>query len=262
MPIDTQLLKQRFGKSWQSYDEHASVQKTMAQNLLDLLLTSMASLALKTHGLKVLELGCGTGFYTQLVQQALQPAFLAVNDLLIPPNLYSLAYISQFLEGDASNFESYQTLRGQANPVPEGLDLITANAALQWVEDLPRLFGVLMPLFSKNGLVAFSTFLPGNFEQVRIAGGPSLCYYDLEQHRLWLEQAGFRLLAHKKDSITLYFDSAREVLVHCKACGVNAIESRLLGRQELKKWCAAYPKDQHDRYALCYSPLYLVAQRI
>ena len=60
MQIDKKLVEERFAKSVSTYDDHAVVQKQMANDLVKLLVES--DLQGKNS---LFEYGCGTGFLTK-----------------------------------------------------------------------------------------------------------------------------------------------------------------------------------------------------
>ena len=51
-----------FGKAADTYDKHAAFQRDVGHRLLDKLPKNLT-------GLRVLDLGCGTGYFSQLLQQ-------------------------------------------------------------------------------------------------------------------------------------------------------------------------------------------------
>lgn len=58
------LIKQRFSKSLKSYNECAVVQKQMAKKMFSMIKGNSFN--------NILELGCGTGFVTKLVNENIQ----------------------------------------------------------------------------------------------------------------------------------------------------------------------------------------------
>ena len=63
MQLNPKLIKNKFKKSMDKYDENAVVQKLMAEKLI-------ANLPQKSYE-KILELGCGTGILTKHIAQSL-----------------------------------------------------------------------------------------------------------------------------------------------------------------------------------------------
>ena len=90
--IEKSLIKERFSKSINTYNEYATVQATVAKRLAQ---------KLKEHGQEfntVLELGAGTGFLTRELVEQFKVNSLTCNDLVpdYKPLLESLTVNSSF----------------------------------------------------------------------------------------------------------------------------------------------------------------------
>ena len=80
MQLNPKLIKNKFKKSMDKYDENAVVQKLMAEKLA-------ANLPEKSYG-KILELGCGTGILTRnLVSKITYTKYFA-NDIVEKSKFY------------------------------------------------------------------------------------------------------------------------------------------------------------------------------
>ncbi len=125
--MDKRLIAERFARARDTYSREARVQQQVAEKMLRLL-TEHTSLF---H--RIVEFGCGTGSYSRLLLDKLQPESLLLNDLcpemrecladLLPQNMV------QFIPGDA-----------EALDFPEGTDLITSCSTLQWFNDPEAFF--------------------------------------------------------------------------------------------------------------------------
>ena len=58
--IDKKLVRDRFSKNLEKYNEHARIQKRMAERLFSFIPEKKYK--------RILEIGCGTGFLTKLVK--------------------------------------------------------------------------------------------------------------------------------------------------------------------------------------------------
>ena len=156
--VNKDLIKKRFAKSLESYDAEAVVQKGAAERMLDLLNLSCLEREFET----VLEIGCGSGILTDLVETRLDYRELLLNDI-IPEieQLHQNRRGSRFLIGDIekTGLES------------EAFEIILSNAVFQWVNDLPQLLAKLHGALKPAGILAFSTFGEHNFKENRATHG-------------------------------------------------------------------------------------------
>ncbi|MFV0546673.1 MAG: malonyl-ACP O-methyltransferase [Bacteroides sp.] len=74
-----ELVAQRFSKAVATYTEESYVQQKIAKKMIRLLKEYTT-----TDHARIIELGCGTGFYSQLLLEHLQPDHLWLNDLCQP----------------------------------------------------------------------------------------------------------------------------------------------------------------------------------
>ncbi|MFC4767661.1 malonyl-ACP O-methyltransferase BioC [Effusibacillus consociatus] len=158
--IDKRLLQKRFSQNAKTYDQYANVQKNMAGKLMDLALGSFSAADFdQARELRILEIGCGTGFLTSQLLRHFPDASVTAVDLA--PGMIEIAKqrIAEapvdFRVGDIEEMELDDTY-----------DLIISNATFQWLNQLPctvkRLFDVLQP----QGVLLFSTFGPRTFEEL------------------------------------------------------------------------------------------------
>ena len=80
MQLNPKLIKNKFKKSMDKYDENAVVQKLMAEKLI-------ANLPQKSYE-KILELGCGTGILTKHITQSLSYKKYYANDIVEKAKFY------------------------------------------------------------------------------------------------------------------------------------------------------------------------------
>ena len=165
--MDKRLIAERFARARDTYSREARVQQQVAEKMLQLL-TEHTSLF---H--RIVEFGCGTGSYSRLLLDKLQPECLLLNDLcpemrecladLLPQNMV------QFIPGDA-----------EALDFPEGTDLITSCSTLQWFNDPEAFFTRCHRFLSEDGYLAFSTFGAENMREIRMLTGHGLEYLPIE----------------------------------------------------------------------------------
>lgn len=122
-----------------------------AQPYFDLL-----ALVRPTSGMRVVDLGCGTGELTRQLHQRLQ----AAETVGIDSSPAMLAQSAQYA-GDGLRFEpgDIQTFR-----VEQSVDLIFSNAAIQWVPDHPALLARLTTALAPRGQLAIQE--PANHDHL------------------------------------------------------------------------------------------------
>jgi trans-aconitate 2-methyltransferase len=106
----------------------------------------LADMVRGQEGLRVLDLGCGTGKLTQYLHQKLA----ARETVGLDASENMLQKARQF-EGDGLRFEFGQI---EDDPVPGKFDLVFSNAALQWVKGHEALFEKLSAKLQPGGQLA------------------------------------------------------------------------------------------------------------
>ncbi|MEG1616454.1 MAG: malonyl-ACP O-methyltransferase BioC [Bacteroidales bacterium] len=251
------LITQRFVKAAKAYGENATAQKLIAQNLISLL-NKYKSFVEANHietadCTKVLELGCGSGFLTRLLIEKVNPHTLIANDLS-PFALSQLSLLSpnhHFIEGDAEKID-----------FGSHFDLIASASTVQWFHDLPAFLEKSSKALKSNGLLAISSFLPGNLKEIHALTGIGLDYFGLTE----LEEITskyFDILDIREEEISLRFDHPLEVLKHLKNTGVTGISSFKWTKHKLSEFTNQYHREYclGGKYLLTYKPVYMIAQK-
>ena len=245
--MDTALIRQRFSAASASYDAEAEAQQHIAARLWALAAPHLAA------GADVLEIGAGTGLLTRLILEA-QPRSLTVNDLYLSPQVQELAHQFsgrvQCREGDAEHLEF-------GGP----FDAVLSASTVQWFADIPAFFARCAGLLPKGGLLAFSSFLPGNLQEVAALTGVGLTYASAAELQGQLAP-NFDLLAVEQGDVTLHFASPRHVLLHLRHTGVTGIRSVVWGKNSYKDFVARYTARYGNAQGvrLTYRPVYVLAK--
>ena len=245
--MDTALIRQRFSAASASYDAEAEAQQHIAARLWALAAPHI------TSGAAVLEIGAGTGLLTRLILEA-QPRSLTANDLYISPQVKELAQQFsgrvQCREGDAEHLEF-------GGP----FDAVLSASTVQWFADIPAFFVRCAGVLPKGGLLAFSSFLPGNLQEVAELTGVGLSYARAAELQGQLAPH-FDLLAMEQGDVTLHFASPRHVLLHLRHTGVTGIRSVVWGKNSYKEFVARYTARYGNAQGvrLTYRPVYVLAK--
>ncbi|WP_017727662.1 malonyl-ACP O-methyltransferase BioC [Halalkalibacterium ligniniphilum] len=154
--IDKQLLQKRFSQHATTYDQYANVQKRMAKYLMNLIPTDLKK---SSNTLRILEVGCGTGYLTSLLSEKFPEAKITAVDLA--PGMIEAAKKRlqekkvSFICGDIEEI----ALQGE-------YDVIISNATFQWFNNLENTLHGLLLLLKKEGVLCFSTFGCQTFKEL------------------------------------------------------------------------------------------------
>ncbi len=150
--MDKTRLIRNFSRSALFYDTYANMQKRSAKELLDRVGRSRFE--------RILELGCGTGNYSSLLNRRFAKARLTAVDL----SREMIRVAEDKLKGREIEF---LVADAQEIRIKGDFDLITSNACFQWFEDLERPLIRYKKMLKQGGLILFSVFGPLTFEELR-----------------------------------------------------------------------------------------------
>ena len=247
--VNTRRICQRFSAAAQTYSRHATAQQQICVHLLNLLRQQQ-----RLSFSRVLEIGCGSGGFTQLLRTAGQVDEWCLNDLC---ESWS-DELALHMAG-----EQWHWFGGDAEQLlfPGSFDLIVSANALQWMQDLPAFLHRLSSSLRSQGLLLFNLFTPQNLAEIRLLTGEGLHYPQPEEVIHWLER-DYQLLHHEEERITLHFTDPMEVLRHLKYTGVTANASGTWTKGKQMRFCEEYRNcfsTDDGQVTLTYTPVYLLA---
>lgn len=150
--VDKHVLNKNFSKSVHTYDEHSDVQKKCAEKLIDMIDLDYFS--------KMLEIGCGTGYYTSLLSDRYPESEILAVDIsseMIKAADNKLGGRNiQFKISDAEHID-----------LDEKYNLITSNASFQWFDDLDKTFKTIAGMLNEDGVFCFSMYGPETFKEFK-----------------------------------------------------------------------------------------------
>lgn len=232
---DPVKVSEKFSKASISYDTHAIAQYSAAIKLADMLRGMNPAI----EG-NLLEIGCGTGLFTREYSRFIKPRLATFVDIT-ETGPFGIAAEEEYVVEDAERWIERQRREW---------DVILSASAIQWFADIPRFLHECHDRLSPGGVMAISTFLPGNMEELDALRPAPLLYPKAEQLREWMSR-DFRDVEVREDEIRVEFRSAREMLMHLKHTGVggSAPSSRLS------------MKDMAHLRSLTYRPVYVVGRK-
>ncbi|MCI5889109.1 MAG: malonyl-ACP O-methyltransferase BioC [Brachyspira sp.] len=224
------------------YDENAFVQRITAEKLV-------SSLSQKKFD-KILEIGCGTGILTKQIEQNLVFQKYFANDIVEKSKNYIDGIISEntFVCGNAQKIK-----------LPQKVDLIISNAVFQWFENLDKVLEYYSSLLKIDGIIAFSTFSPENFLEIREVTGLTLNYKNIDELKEIVEK-NFEIIHIEKFNYKMNFSTPLQILAHMKNTGVNSLTEKHWGIKNVKEFCDKY-REKFPELSLTYAPIIVVAKK-
>ena len=242
--MNKELIKKRFRRKLNSYNENARIQKQMAEKLISMINPTPNSTT-------ILEIGCGTGLLTELVVNKLPfSSYIALD--IVPECENYIKGIHSEIEFISSDIEEY------IEATDKNFDLIISNASLQWVENFPDFVQKLEKKLKPNGKLLFSTFGKENFREIYYVLGKSLKYYSKKELQDILVE--YKPLIEEEVRI-MAFDTPKDVLKHIQNTGVNAISPEVWTKNDLINFGKAYNSFCFNRPTLTYNPIYVLIQK-
>ena len=237
--MNKDLIQKRFAKNLDTYNDNAKIQKKMAERLLSFLDRKDFN--------DILEIGCGTGFLTQLVNDSFNFNTYTANDIVESCEKYvkeinpKINFIPADIEKAVENSD-------------KKYDLIISNAAFQWVENLESFIKLLVSKLNEGGILLFSTFGPENFREVNFVLGKTLPYYSANELQEIIKD--YKIIVEQEMHV-MAFKTPKDILKHIKSTGVNALEMVSWTKTDMQKFENGYNNFCSGIPTLTYHPIYV-----
>ncbi|MFT5709119.1 MAG: malonyl-CoA O-methyltransferase [Oceanospirillaceae bacterium] len=157
--MSPQINKNRIANSFSNaavtYDNSAQLQQDVGYELLKLI---------DAHGVspdKILDLGCGTGFFSERLASLFPRANLVCLDI-------AHGMLKHARESRKS--QQMQWLCADAEAIPlqnNSIGLLFSSLAIQWCENLSMLFKEIHRVLNKDGMAVISTLGPASLSELR-----------------------------------------------------------------------------------------------
>ncbi len=149
--ITTRAVQRAFSHASDSYDAHAVLQREIG----DRLLAHMEFTKIEPR--RILDIGCGTGYFTRLLRKKFRRAEITAIDL--SPTMIQQACTQQPRRLPWHGQHHYAVADATALPfAAERFDLICSNLVMQWVPDPATMMQEMRRVLAPGGLILFSTF--------------------------------------------------------------------------------------------------------
>lgn len=238
-----ELVAERFAGAVTTYDGEATVQAGIVSRLIGLI-------PVDAFGGRVLEIGSGTGMAT--TELAARPyTALEAWDLHITPAVASIpAIIARDCDAETEIFK-----------LADGsVDLLVSASAVQWFNSLPAFLREVARVLSPGGTAAISTYGPATMGEMHAALG-TRSRYPATEELLGMFPPGLVAADVREETMTITFDTPRDVLRHMRLTGVNALGSGPSAVAAARTLLESYPLAPDGTAPLTYQPIYLLLRK-
>ena len=239
--FDKTAVARSFGRAAASYDAAAHLQRAVCRQLLDRV-SRIERGERSWYPRRILDLGSGTGYGSELLRQRFPQAEIIALDLA--------EGMLQYARSVRPVADAYIAADAEQLPLASGsVDLVFSSMALQWCYNLPQLFAELGRVTASDGRQLIATLGPGTLRELK----ESWAQVDRDVHvnrflsrQQWLEAAGEMGLtgAVQREERVLHFDTAVQLMRELKNIGAHNVNRGagrgLMSRARLRQLSAAY----------------------
>jgi len=250
--INTRQVGRSFGRSAASYDEHAVLQREVADRLIGHMDFS------KIQPKRVLDIGCGTGYFTRLLHERFRRAQLCAMDIAAPMAMAARAARPRRMPWHGRS--AFAVADAIALPFADAsFDLVCSNLAMQWVSQPQQMMAEMRRVLAPGGLILFSTFGRRTLGELRQSladfshehAGHVLPFPDVTSLGDALNKLPLELPVSDSDLFTLTYPDTMALVRELKGLGASsgAIRNRpggLYGRRLLRHLDETYARQHSD----------------
>lgn len=203
-------IKAAFGRAAITYDNSAAFQRRVGDELL--------GLNTEWAGKTVLDLGCGTGYFTKkLIELDANVVALDLSEQMLDQAKQRCGDNAEYVSGDAERLPFEDNC----------FDIAFSSLALQWCQDLSVPLRELKRVVKPGGKILFSTLIDGSLHELKHAWQ----HVDLHQHvnefltlnqvNLALAQAGVHTFTLECKPLVERYPSAMALMRDLKGIGAT-----------------------------------------
>lgn len=250
--IDKGLVRRSFSRAAADYDRSAVLQHEVCRRLAE----RLACIRLEPR--RILDAGAGTGYGGRLLSERFPGAGLVELDIaegMLHAARGARPGWRRWLPGGRR--DAYVCADLENLPLAaESIDLAWSNLAMQWCNDLDRLFAGMHRVVRNDGVLIFTTFGPDTLKELRQAFGALdgfthvSRFADMHDIGDALVRNGFASPVMEMELFTLTYDRLRDLMLDLKAIGAhNATSGRrrgMTGKEEWRRLEEAYERFRRE----------------
>lgn len=255
--LDKNKIKKSFSDASQTYDGFATLQREAGCDLLRYFLPE------NLRG-TVVDLGCGTGFLTQLLLPHCKNVDLVAFDLALPMLQLTRTKINIAVNYICCDAESLAFM-------PDSIDTLFSNVALQWCFPIDKALCELQRVLKSDGTLIFSTFGSQTLNELKTAWqnvddfAHVNEFYSAKMLQLALEKAGFFNIEIITKSYVSHYNSVLDLmreLKHIGAHNVNVARKKsVTTKRALVQMMANYPQKRTGEICATFEVLFVKASK-
>jgi malonyl-CoA O-methyltransferase len=254
----TALIRRSFEKAASTYDEAAVLQRHVGAALVHRLD------ALRLQPTRILEIGCATGFCTQLLSEKFPNAQIVALDIAMP-----MLYFAKKKLNFAANV-GYLCANAASLPFADNrFDLIFSNLTLQWLNDVPDFFAQCRRLVMPGGYMMMTTLGPQTLHELRVSWEGVDAYQHVNEFK-GINELGDQLLAAQfqdpvcdVDDVILRYRDLSTLFQDLKGLGATSHGAHrpqgLMGKQRWQHFIDNYQqfRESSGHYPASYQVVYV-----
>jgi malonyl-CoA O-methyltransferase len=148
---DKAIIEKNFSKSASQYDEYAAIQRLVAERLVEEIPNRRFE--------RILEIGCGTGIYTSLLNTRFRYSNIRAVDI-------SERMVAIAREKIQTKNVVFEVGDAERMSLLKEYDLITSNSVFHWFESIEKVVLKYSGILNKGGWLVFSAFGPLTFAEL------------------------------------------------------------------------------------------------
>jgi malonyl-CoA O-methyltransferase len=229
-----QAIAAAFGRRAPQYKENARLQSLLLQKL------SEKILRFGVLDKPWLDAGSGTGILSDRMESAKAGFSKKIISIDLAYNTLPMIihrHGNRSLQGDIELLPFRSNVFGG----------IVLASVLQWTGTPERIFTAAFDKLTNNGILVFSIFVKGSFNELCISreetglSVPILLHYPATYIQM-MQQAGFTIEEHESFVFVDYMSSALKILQNIASIGGTAVAGKRMTRSELQHFCTLYER--------------------
>lgn len=251
--IDKKAVADSFSKAANHYDQFAELQRDIGDVLFD----KLGKVSID----KMVDLGCGTGYYSDKLSHQFPEATIICFDI-------SYAMLEQAKKRNIKNVIYKQ---GDVDVIPfshNSIDLIYSNLVIQWSNNFRNCLKQLKNSLKEGGKCYLSTLINGSLNELtqawkHVDSNPHTnSFISLQDVKDIVNQCNFSSINITTETRVLQYENVIEVMRALKGIGANHVHgyqaSQFSGRQILKSLQHGYRPFMNKNgllnltYQVCY----------